>query len=382
MTITRAEQVFGGLDRLISDGLQSLDITDAEHAHVTARYGELGAELDLHWSATHGHNVISPQGSFLLGTVVRNIHRNDDIDIDCVALRDIDRTSTTQEDLKADVGLAARKYARKPHSTHPEVSQCTRCWTLTWPGMHLDVLPAIPNPDEGGTNILITDREVRRWLASNPAGYAEWFRSRMREELVAERAVLSKRLDIEDVPDWRVKTTLQQAVQALKRHRDIYFGDRLDDRPPSIIITTLAALAYPGRGDLYDVLREITRTMGGHLVWTDGRWVLPNPAQEGENFADSWSSETGRPTNFFEWLENAQATFEGLGCRGGLDRTVPLLAEAFGERFAKAAARSLGESMNAGRQDSKLRVITGGALAASTTGRTVRNHGFGGGSAQ
>lgn len=380
MVAIRPEQMLGSLDRLLGDGLQALDITPTEHAHVTSHYIGLGNELDVHWSATQGHNVISPQGSFLLGTVVRNIHRNDDIDIDCVALRDIDKGSTTQAELKADVGVAARKYAAKPDSEYPAVSQCSRCWTLTWTGMHLDVLPAIPNREIGGTNILITDREVRRWLDSNPAGYAQWFRNRMRDEFLAERLILAKKLEVEDVPDWRVKTTLQQAVQALKRHRDIYFGDRLGDRPPSIIITTLAALAYTGRGDLYDVLREITATMGAHLTRVDGKWVLPNPAQPAENFADSWTSDPRRAAVFFEWLDNAESTFENLGRRGGLDRTVPLLAEAFGDRFAMAAAQSLGSSVHRTSQNGKLQAVTGGALVAATAGRTVRKHGFAGGS--
>lgn len=379
MVAIRPEQTFGGLDRLISDGLQSLDITPAEHDRITSRYTELGDELDQHWSTTYGHNVISPQGSFLLGTVVRNIHRNDDIDIDCVALRDIDKTSTTQAELKADVGVAARTYARKPHSGYPKLTQCTRCWTLTWSGMHLDILPAVPNREQGGTNILITDRQVRRWLDSNPAGYAAWFRNQMREELIAERVILSKKLDVEDVPEWRVKTTLQQAVQALKRHRDIHFVDRLDDRPPSIIITTLAALAYRGRGELYDVLREITARMSDHLVRDGGRWVLANPAQPGENFADSWAGDARRADNFFAWLESAQSTFDDLGRRAGLDWTVPLLAEAFGDRFAKAAAASVGRSVHQASQENKLQVVTGGALVAATAGRTVRSHTFGGG---
>jgi hypothetical protein len=380
MIDTHPGQALAGLDRLLSGGLRSLDITPAEHDRVTSRYTELSGEFDLHWSATRGHNVISPQGSFLLGTVVRNIHRNDDIDIDCVALRDVDKASTTQADLKADVGAVVQRFAAKAHSGHPGVSQCTRCWTLTWSGMHLDVLPAIPNRDEGGTNILITDREVRSWLPSNPAGYAEWFRSRMREEFLARREVLAKQLEVEEVPDWRVKTTLQQAVQALKRHRDVYFTDRLDDRPPSIIITTAAAMAYTGRGELYDVLREITARMGDHLNLEEGQWVLANPSQEGENFADSWAGDPSRTANFFEWLEDARSTFDGLGQRGGLERTVPRLAEAFGDRFAKAAAETMGTSMHQARLDGRLQVVAGGALLAATSGRAVRNHGFAGGS--
>jgi len=83
----------------------------------------------------------------------------------------------------------------------------------------------------------------------------------MTEELTQRRDVLAKRMDVESVPYPVIKTTLQQTVQALKRHRDIYFSDHLDDRPASIIITTLAALAYTGSGDLYEVLDDITDRM-------------------------------------------------------------------------------------------------------------------------
>jgi uncharacterized protein YeaO (DUF488 family) len=246
--------------------------------------------------------------------------------------------------------------------------------------MHLDVLPAVPNREVGGSNILITDREVRRWLDSNPAGYAEWFRSRMRDELFAERAVQAKRLDVEDVPEWQVKTTLQQAVQALKRHRDIYFADRLDDRPPSIIITTLAALAYAGAGELYDVLRNVTASMGDHLSVVDGKWVLANPAQADENFADSWATHPSRANDFFEWLTHAEATFDEFGRRSGLHHAVPLLEKAFGDRFVKAAARGMGTTAYETSRSGKLYVASGGALAASvTSGRKVRSHGFAGG---
>lgn len=379
--VTRSpEQTFGGMDRLLRDGLQALDISEEERLQVTSRYTELGVELDGHWGPTRGHNSISTQGSFLLGTVTRNIHRGDDIDIDCVALRDIDKASTTQAALKSDVGLVAGSYATKPHSGYPHISECSRCWTLTWPGMHLDVLPAVPNRDEGGTHILITDHDVQRWLFSNPAGYADWFHRRMRTEFLAERDILAKSLEVEDVPAWRVKTTLQQAVQALKRHRDIYFTGRLKDRPASIVITTLAAHAYEGGGESYDVLRKITASMGEHLLHVDGRWILSNPAQEGENFCDAWVGDPRHAVHFFEWLEHAKSTFENFGRRGGLDRTVPLLADAFGDRVAKAAAQSLARSVRAARRDGKLEVVSGGTLIASSYGRTVKEHGFAGGS--
>jgi len=377
----------GDLDTLIRGGLKALDITEVERERVVSRYTELGEALDEHWIHTRGDNAISPQGSFALGTVVRNVHRNDDIDIDCVALKDVAKTSVSQADLKADVGTAARTYARSAHSDAPQLSQCSRCWTLSWPGMHLDILPAIPNDDAGGSNIWITDREVSRWLPSNPGGYADWFRDRMSSELLLERVVEAKRLEVEDVPEWRVRTVLQRTVQALKRHRDIFFSGRLDERPSSIVITTLAALAYTGSGDLYEVLRDVPSRMAEHLTRVQGRWTLPNPVQAGENFTDSWVSEPKRAEHFFEWVDEAERTFRGFGMSKSLDRTLPLLENAFGDRFASAAGASLGQSLFTARQRGQLVMGNRGRLASVTgsvaTGAyAVKQHGFAGGPAR
>jgi len=47
----------------------------------------------------------------------------------------------------------------------------------------------------------------------------------MKVILTERRAALAKdaQLNVEDVPEWQIKTPLQIAVQILKRHRDIYF---------------------------------------------------------------------------------------------------------------------------------------------------------------
>ncbi len=101
----------------------------------------------------------------------------------------------------------------------------------------MDVLPAIPDPDANPTGILLTDKKLTRWLTSDPIAYATWFRARMATEFLQRKAALATemRKSIEQVPDWQVKTTLQQLVQVLKVHRDLHF---LDDRPPSILITS------------------------------------------------------------------------------------------------------------------------------------------------
>lgn len=373
----------GSLNSLLGDGLRSLDITEDERALVISRYEAVGVAFDDHWSATRGHNVIRPQGSFLLGTVVRNVHRNDDIDIDVVAVRDVDKASLSQAELKADSGVAVRSFA-STIGDRPGVSECHRCWTLQWPGMHLDLLPALPNREPVGSGVWITDKDVRQWLQSDPAGYAAWFRRRMEQQLLAERrrVAMSKRLDVEEVPDWQVKTTLQQAIQALKRHRDTYFADHLEDRPASIIITTLAARAYAGGDDLYEVLRDVTARMAAFVERVGGLWVVSNPVLPQENFADSWEHDPSRAAWFFEWLEQATADFNGFGNKLGLDFTIPKFGAVFGERFAKAASAGAGNSLYNASMGNKLYVSSGGALAAAklaSTDRSVRGHGFAGG---
>ena len=47
------------------------------------------------WDEHPDDGSVYPQGSMRLGTITRNIHRNDEIDIDLVALRDGPKTSIT-----------------------------------------------------------------------------------------------------------------------------------------------------------------------------------------------------------------------------------------------------------------------------------------------
>ena len=155
----------------------------------------------------------------------------------------------------------------------------------------MDVLPAIPDPDDWGEGILLTDKNLKYWQRSNPVDYSEWFKSRMIDEFVRLREatmVLMDAVEVEDVPEWKVKTTLQRTIQALKRHRDIYFQRREKDKPASIIITTLAAKSYVGGGTLHDVATTVVRRMPEFVEQrADGFWV-PNPVQQSENFADRW----------------------------------------------------------------------------------------------
>lgn len=162
--------------------------------------------------------------------------------------------------------------------------------------------------------ISITDKEredyssqtnTRDWLKSNPDGYALWFASRCKEnvskrQLLAEDIVPLKKYN----PD---KTPLQRIVQILKRHRDMMFhGD--ENKPISVIITTLAALAYKGENNILEGLTNVVMTMDKFITKDEnGNDKVENPLNPAENFADKWIETPIKRTNFYNWLRQIRS---------------------------------------------------------------------------
>jgi Zn-dependent peptidase ImmA (M78 family)/transcriptional regulator with XRE-family HTH domain len=365
------------LDELLQVSIDSLDISDEEYRLSVSRYEAVSQSLADYWDESPAGGDVYPQGSMRLGTVTRNIHRNDEIDIDLVARRDLRKTSITQAELKADTGHGLDLFVESRPEGHPSNKEGKRCWTLHYSGFHLDVLPALPDEEDSGTGILITDTGLRPWLPSNPIGYADWFHAVMRTEWLEKRAVLvEKGMDVADVPDWKVKTTLQRTVQALKRHRDIYFTDDLADRPASVIITTLAARAYRSGGSLYDVLIDVTTAMPTFVEKHNGVYVVSNPVQQKENFADRWKDHPHRAQRFFEWVEQARTDFAGIGSDVGVDSALEKMAGAFGDRAAERAARAAGTHLFEARRSGQLAMAAGTGALATGGRRTVRPHAF------
>ena len=367
------------IDRLVDDAIASFDIPEHIYERAAARYTAAAEWLKRRWDARGIGGAIYPQGSFRLGTVVRPIHADGEYDMDLVCERDLRKESVSQAALKGEVGLDLRSYVASGPEGDPTLDEGKRCWTLDYPRepFHMDFLPAIPNPDAAPDGILITDREVRLWQWSNPVRFSQWFYATMARELQEARIVLAeqKQVDVEDVQEWRVRTTLQRAVQALKRHRDLYFADR-DFAPASIIITTLAGRAYRGGGDLYDVLVTVSRDMPDYVELRDGVLWVENPVEEKENFADRWRSEPQRADAFFEWIAAAHRDFVSFGADSGVDRTLDRIAKSFGGDARTAAGAGLGNQIRTTRDAGALTVTPTGGLAAAASGITVPRHTF------
>jgi len=343
---------------LLVKAASALDILDHIYEDATLKYEDVGNWLGAESSELLRYAPeIYAQGSFRLGTVVRPMNEEDEYDIDLVCHLSINKDQTTQKDLKEMVGSRLKK--RDDLAKILKLSR--RCWTLEYlpenqmPRFHMDILPAIPNIERPPTGILLTDTELKLWQKSNPIAYADWFYERMKAIFQEKRAALAEKIqaaNVEEVPEWQVKTPLQTAVQILKRHRDIHFQDKQDVKPVSIIITTLTARAYENQPDVYDALSSIVQKIEanwgkpGFVEYRNDKWWVANPVDDGENFADKWNEYPERREAFMEWMKKVRSDITSAASKGTLNESVDALAPVLGRRTMARAAQDLGLSVS------------------------------------
>ena len=330
-----------------------LDISDTQYEAAVKHYEAVGDWLNKDDSSIAKYEPqIYPQGSFRLGTMIKPINDKDEYDIDLVCeLKALSKENITQKQLKDMVGdrLKANERYQKM------LEEGKRCWTLQYADsarFHMDILPAIPDDEINGiarkigTNlaesaILVTDRALYNWQRSNPTGYAEWFKERMRIQFNEKRMLLAEslRAGVEEVREYKVKTPLQQSIQILKRHRDIMFADDKDDKPISIIITTLAARAYDNEAGLLEALESIIKKMP-NLIERDelDNTLVTNPVNPIENFADKWKEHPQRAAKFRQWLQQIRADLDNALRAGNLRDMIEGLKPRFGDRIVNELA--------------------------------------------
>lgn len=357
------------ISQLLGASIREVDISHEQFELAVRRYKDLGG-----WLVEQGIDDpdVYPQGSFRLGTVVRPTNSGD-FDIDLVFLRSLGKESITQKELRAQAEKLLRAYivARGGKNGNPRLEEKGRCWTLVYSDdkFHMDVLPVIPDPDGDDTAILLSDRDMHRWQHSNPIGYADWFWGSMGDAVEIGRAQLAATLsrDVEDVPRWLVRTTLQRVVQLLKLHRDTFFRDHPRDKPASILITTMATHAYSGERDLYEAYLKVAYALPSQVERRNGEFWVPNPAHEEENFADKWNKNPGRKEHFDRWAQALIADAERWVDSAGIDEAARLLGAALGGAAVQAGAKRVATAFSF--------AAASGALSVTRRGRLTRGSG-------
>ena len=233
--------------------------------------------------------------------------------------------------------------------------------------------------------IAITDNTLSKysfiddeWLKSNPKGYAEWFKDRMKVQYEEKRMVVAKSImaKAEDVPEYKVKTTLQRSIQLLKRHRDIMFRKSPEDKPISMIITTLAAHAYNNEANLHEAIRSIVQDMPDYILTKDGFPWIPNPVNPDENFADKWKDDPKMELNFRRWIIRVEKDLESAFSKTGIHRVADRIKPVFGDRVVNEAFKRMGDEYRSKRQSGLLKMSGGTGMLGTLGSIPLRDHTF------
>lgn len=343
-----------------------LAVSDVRYDQACRSYASLGAWLHRPESTVLAYDPqVYVQGSFRLGTAIRPLNDDEEYDVDSVCvLRTLGTSALSQKQLKMLVGDEIKAYRRAQNMVKP-VREGRRCWVLSYADgaqFHMDIVPAVPNATRhrqmleargldlrwSESAIVVTD--IRSpvyeyisddWQRSNPKGYAEWFKLRMGTLFEQRRRALAESIkaSVEEIPDYRVRTPLQSAIMILKRHRDSMFAHRYDERPISIIITTLAGHSYTGEEKVSDTLYSILGRMDQFIEHNGKQRVIRNPSDPLENFADKWPQHPEREKAFFEWLTEARRDFGELARQVERRRLVEIVQPRMGSVAERAAAR-------------------------------------------
>jgi len=380
---------------------ESLDITQKQFENLARSYKAVGDFLQNDPVFESYNPIVTPQGSLRLGTIIQPINPDDDLDVDLVYRLSDKNPVWTQKDIKDKVGVRLKGSDR--YASMLEKKEGRRCWTLLYrersdnpkEKYHMDILPSVADNKYAERmrrlfsenfsastvdqiSIRITDREAKdyatsthkdEWLKSNPDGYALWFANRCKADesvkLMAEAVVSIGKYN-------KDKTVLQRIVQILKRHRDMMFRNDTDDKPISIIITTLAARAYRGEKDLLEGLVNVVDNIEKSITKNArGEDVVSNPVNPEENFADKWPTHPKRRENFYKWLDAVKKDVHEILDGENKIQIQNTMKRAFGDDAVTKASSLLVERRKTKLATGAALLTSAGKVTASTVGKMV-----------
>lgn len=368
------------ISQILNQVSEELNITKTMYEKAVKSYEAVGKWIggmdeDLNICA-------SPQGSFNLGTVVRPLTNKDDgydIDLVCNIEEAID-----WDEYRIKNSIGDRLKENELYDQEMLDKEGKRCWTLQYDGFHMDILPCTPKKYLSNDIRLTHKNEngVYESRYSNPCEYRKWFLNQMKPVINEQaRKEVYASMKIDDVPLYTYRTPLQKSIQILKRHRDIMYENNYNDAPISIIITTLAAMAYNNEVDLYEALKNIVENIPKMIIYSNEEYKILNPVMKEENFADKWKDDPTKAENFFAWIETVKKDIiENPISLIGIDEISKPLNKAFGEELTKRALNNYGEDLKLQRNNNNLYMngLAGGVSIGkqSNGSQKIDNHTF------
>lgn len=364
------------IDALLLGTVLLLELSDRDRRVAARRYPLVKEHLERPSSALRPYLIdersrIYPQGSRAIGaTIVHGADDEDRFDLDAILEFPVPAGWAPSDVLD----ILEESLEGFPDAIG--VKRCKRCVQLQFAFMHLDVTPMDPRPlprqERVGDIFHAPGDAPSRRFAVNPYGFSEWFRETVvlpssdhRKRILDMRKVILPKdrisrgmtffakADLDDLPADRhplADAPQVLALKLMKRFLNLRYADRRLARPPSVLLTKMAALVPPGHNGLCAQLENYAahvRTRMDEAIGAGGTLDERNPAFQEERLTDRWPSSKAD-------LETLRKDMAHLCARLQAARSTEfrdiqgILSELFGERVTERSVRSYIEAAHRG----------------------------------
>ena len=357
------------VDTLLNDIARRVQLSPTNYGIAVDHYEAVCA-----WLQRDGNPIakiftrLYPQGSFAIGATIAAKLKNDEYDIDVVAELAISEDTSPAEVLDA---LFHAMNGEPGSRYHGKVQRRTRCVTVEYDQMHLDITPAVLLPNEiERTSVIFHAHEdepavKHRHIVANPWGFAQWFEDMTPAVREIVEAVLRKSAEpVPEQDDLIEKSTPLVALQLLKRWRNKCYDSRDGRSPPSIALAWFVATnAIPGR----DLFSELTAQADGLLAAFSAAdesselVTVVNPRCDTDVLTDRWPGTLEAQRVFLDDLKALTADLRSIADDPSLENCQTVMRGLFGEN----PTRAVFEDFTANFAD---RAATGGLFSRGGTG--------------
>ncbi len=349
------------IDNMLNEMAKEVQLDETRYKRMVTSYEAIKKwiESDEKFFKPFRYEVY-PHGSVRIFTTVKPIGK-DEFDLDIVIHF---KDNTIQHSpLKIYTELKRRL---SEHETYRKMLEPkSRVLRLNYAGdFHMDLMSGIQDNIYDENKIRVPDRELGRWVSSNPRGYANWFiaKANLAESSLLEKALRAEKIQVDDFNN---KKPLQRAVQLIKRYRDIYFQEDDSYKTRSIILTTIAGQLYLGEESIFKTIDNIITKIRTEFKFTKRLKVL-NPVNSEEDFTDKWDSEPQYYEAFKKFIIHLYAEWQKLKEENGVIEESKIFKGLFGDNLVERVQLRENEMIGTIRKNGGLGIIRDTGIISSS----------------
>lgn len=358
---------YSTVDVMLADVAIRIQLSPTDYQLAVDHYHAINEWLERDDSLLRGCiRDFYPQGGFAIGATVARHSSDDEFDIDVMA--DISyRLDVDHEYALATLHDAIRgeRGSRYYHKTDRK----SRCSTVSYDGMHLDVTPTVRIASTvEKTGLIFHSKPEEPWakkcLFANPHGFAQWFIAqtppdqdfgaffeRRSLDYDRARAILTKRADAAPVPEQcpaYQKSRAVIALQLIKRWRNLAYDKRHASRrlPPSVLLAYYVATHANRTKALAEELSFQVETMlaiVGEAHDRGQKVSARNPMCHEDILTDRWPEDLSDQAVFIRELTDFAVKLRRLRSEIALPEMQQILEDLFGEKPARSAVKDYAE---------------------------------------